>query len=176
MTPINHRFWTASNAVSMFRAVLTIPVVWFLLHDQPIVAMMVCFAASGTDWLDGWIARKTNTVSEWGKVLDPMADKILVGAVVVILLWQERLPLWFVACVVARDVIIVVGGIWARRYQTEILPSLWSGKFAVSAIALTGVVAMVTSGAAVFWLIVLSSVLMVVSLWSYGKRLYGIVR
>jgi len=160
----------------MFRAVLTIPVVWFLLHDQPIVAMMVCFAASGTDWLDGWIARKTNTVSEWGKVLDPVADKILVGAVVVILLWQERLPLWFVACVVARDVIIVVAGIWARRYQKEILPSLWSGKFAVSAVALTGVVAMVTSGTAVFWLIVLSSVLMVVSLWSYGKRLYGIVR
>ena len=168
--------WTASNIISVIRAVMTIPVVWFMWTDHMVAAMMTCFLAAGTDWLDGYVARRTNTVSEWGKIFDPVADKILVGAVVVSLLAQDRLPVWFVVCVVARDVIIMIGAQWMRRKQSEIPPSLWSGKFAVSAIALTGVVAMVTSGDAVFWLMVLSSALMVVSLWSYGKRLYGIVR
>lgn len=170
------KFLTASNAISLLRLALTGPVVYTLLHEQYMVAFILCWFGAFTDWLDGWVARKTNTVSEWGKIIDPIADKVLVGAVVVMMLVKGLLPIWFVAAVVVRDIIIVVAAIYARKRVDVVLPSLMSGKLAVSAIALTGVVAMLSSGVALNWLIGLSCCLMALSLWHYGKRLHGLLR
>lgn len=176
LQPSSTTFLTASNAISLVRLVLTGPVVYTLLYEHYIAAFVLCWFGAFTDWLDGYVARKTNTVSEWGKVIDPVADKVLVGAVVVMMLVKGLLPAWFVIAVVARDLIIVVAAIYARRRTDVVLPSLMSGKLAVSAIALTGVVAMLTNGIVLNWLIGLSCGLMALSLWHYGKRLHGLLR
>ncbi len=176
LTHTSDRFWTASNVVSMFRGVLTIPVAYAMAIDAHWVAFGLCWFAAFTDWLDGWVARRTGTVSEWGKVIDPVADKILVGTVVVMLLVKGLLPPWFVAAVVARDIVILIAAVVSRRYTLVILPSLMSGKLAVSAIAFTGVVAMVDWPLSRDIGIAVSCVLIVVSLWQYGKRLHGIIR
>jgi cardiolipin synthase (CMP-forming) len=167
---------TPSNVISMVRLALSIPVAICLYHNLNLTAFVLCWIAAATDWLDGFIARKTNTVSEWGKIIDPIADKVLVGTVVVMLLLDHRLPLWFVAAVVARDAAIVYGSVVAQRHTSVILPSLFSGKLAVSAIALTGAMAMITTGIVLTMLMIVSCCLMAVSLYQYGTRLHGIIQ
>jgi len=176
LQPSSDRFLTASNAISLLRLVLTGPVVYTLYYEQYLAAFLLCWFGAFTDWLDGFVARKTGTVSEWGKVIDPVADKVLVGAVVLMMLVKGLLPVWFVVAVVARDLIILVAAVYARKRVNVVLPSLMSGKLAVSAIALTGVVAMLEGGPVVIWLIGLSCGLMALSLWHYGKRLHGLLR
>ncbi|MCX6140448.1 MAG: CDP-alcohol phosphatidyltransferase family protein [Candidatus Kapabacteria bacterium] len=170
------RFITASNAISFVRLLLAVPVVVTLMREQYAVAFVLCWIGAFTDWLDGYVARRTGTVSEWGKIIDPVADKVLVGSVVLVLLTKGLLPLWFVAAVITRDVIIMIGASLARRRVQVILPSLMSGKLAVSAIALTGVVSMIDQGPVRDWLIVTSCAVMAVSLWQYTMRLHGLLR
>ena len=170
--------YTASNAISALRGLMTVPVVYLLFNEQYIVAFWMCIAAAWTDWLDGFVARRTNTVSEWGMVIDPLADKVLVGAIVVLLLVKGRLPAWYVAAIVLRDGIILVAAQWLKRSNSLILPSLMPGKLAVTAIALTGALSMIAdpTSAIVYVPLYLSCALMALSLWVYGKRLHGILR
>lgn len=170
------RFLTASNLISLLRLVLTVPIVILLAEESYRWAFVLCWTAAATDWLDGFVARRTGTVSEWGKVVDPLADKVLVGAVVIMLLVKGLLPVWFVATVVGRDVVILLGAAWARRRISVVLPSLWSGKLAVSAVALTGVMAMLVGGRWLDALMFISCGLMALSLWDYTKRLHGLLR
>lgn len=140
------------------------------------LAFWLCWFASFTDWADGWVARYTNSVSEWGKILDPIADKIIVGVIMVMLVLNNSMPLWFVIAVVFRDVVIVIGGAILRRYTPVIAPSKMSGKLAVTAIALTGVSALVGWNEVRDIGIYASCVVMAVSLIDYGMRFNGIVR
>ena len=175
-TPLpRDRFVTASNLISLLRGVMTVPVVWALLSQERTLAIVLCLLAAITDWLDGFVARRTGTVSEWGMILDPIADKILVGAVVAVLTVQEILPLWFVALVVGRDVVILIGAMVASSKARTVLPSMMSGKLAVSAIALTGVVSL-WLGEPSLELIIVSCSIMGVSLWQYATRLHGLLR
>lgn len=167
---------TASNLISLGRMVLTIPIAIAIWYEYYNVAFITCWIAALTDWIDGYVARKTNTVSEWGKIIDPVADKVLVAVVMTMLLLKSLLPLWFVAAVVFRDIVIMAGAVLARQRTDVILPSLLSGKLAVTAIALTGVVAMVNVGEVRDGLIIVSSGLMGLSLWQYGVRLHGLFR
>jgi CDP-diacylglycerol--glycerol-3-phosphate 3-phosphatidyltransferase len=168
-------FLTASNVISIVRGLMTIPIVMALLSHDRWLAVVLCLVAAVTDWLDGFVARRTGTVSEWGKVLDPVADKILVGAVVVVLTFQGILPPWFVAAVILRDVVIIIGAWYAKTRSAVILPSLMSGKLAVSAIALAGVVSMAL-GEPSLALIIVSCCVMAVSLGQYAMRLHGLLR
>ncbi|MBU3741858.1 MAG: CDP-alcohol phosphatidyltransferase family protein [Candidatus Kapabacteria bacterium] len=172
----SERFWTASNVMSLVRLILTVPLVWMLWHDQRWTALMIAAVAAVTDWADGRIARATGTVSDWGKIIDPVADKVLVGSVVVVMTIKELLPLWFVICVVLRDVIILIGGIIIERRTGQITPSLMVGKLAVTAVAITGMIAIMQWSPFVEIGIGLSSVLMVLSLWQYSKRFHGILQ
>jgi CDP-diacylglycerol--glycerol-3-phosphate 3-phosphatidyltransferase len=176
MLPAADRFLTISNIVSIIRLLLTIPVAWALLTDQLPLAFWLCVVAAISDWLDGTVARATNTESEWGKILDPIADKVLVGVVVVIMLVRGLLPAWFVAAVVVRDVLILAGGAFAARYTPVVPPSLLSGKLAVSAIAGAGMAAILQWTLLRDVLMAAATVLMVLSLWHYGTRLHGIIR
>lgn len=167
---------TASNLISLLRLLLTVPVALLIHADMAWWAFALCWFAAFTDWLDGYVARATNTVSEWGKVIDPIADKVLVGTIVIMLLTKGLLPLWFVIVVVLRDVVILAGAAIARRHSPVVLPSMWSGKLAVSAIAWTGVTALVAWTAARDAGMVVSCLLIGVSLWQYARRLHGILR
>ena len=90
-----------------------------------------------TDWFDGTVARWSKTVSEWGKVLDPLADKIAAVAVVCALTIRGSLPLWFLVLLLVRDILIVWGSTLATRKLQRVLMSLWWGKVAVFMLALT---------------------------------------
>ena len=103
------RHLTLPNQLTLFRLLL-VPVIGFSLsvgfayHDQ--VSAAVYATAAATDSLDGHIARRRNLVSELGKFLDPLADKILVITVLVILVGQTIIPAWGVVVIFAREFLI----------------------------------------------------------------------
>jgi cardiolipin synthase len=70
--------------------------------------------ASFSDWFDGFIARRMNTSSPLGEILDPLADKIFIALLVVALLYKQLIPFWFVLTVLTRDLAIIFCGLYAR--------------------------------------------------------------
>ncbi len=138
--------WTVSNMLSASRILLMAPVVYFFLspmeHNREYAVFFTLLAVT-TDALDGYFARLFHQESELGKVIDPLADKIGVGIVVVLLLILGDIPRWFALLVLCRDIVIFLGGLYIRKRTRIILPSNMVGKFAVSFVALTLVLSMV---------------------------------
>jgi CDP-diacylglycerol---glycerol-3-phosphate 3-phosphatidyltransferase len=108
-----------ANALTMFR-LLIVPVFIYFLASSPeghsTVAGWLFLTASASDWLDGQIARRTGTVSEFGTFADPLADRLLIASALVILLAKHALPAPAVMLVLLRDA-YVLAGYWvlARR-------------------------------------------------------------
>ena len=133
------RFWTVPNVLSIFRILLISPIIYFLLQGgraNVTTAIVLIFLGALTDFFDGIIARKFNQMSEVGKILDPLADKLGVGAVIIVLVFYRDFPIWAAALVIGRDVLIMIAGLlWAKRYKF-VVPSNLLGKWTVSFIVL----------------------------------------
>ncbi|MBU0472616.1 MAG: CDP-diacylglycerol--glycerol-3-phosphate 3-phosphatidyltransferase [Bacteroidetes bacterium] len=97
------------NQLTVLRIILT-PVFYLLFRTgEPLfvqISMGVYIVAAFTDWYDGWLARKFNYITEWGKFLDPLADKILNSAAFFAFVYLDILPLWMVIIIVIRDFLI----------------------------------------------------------------------
>lgn len=106
--------FTLPNLITIAR-VLLIPVVAFLLldHDYKLACAIFMLAAVG-DWLDGFLARRLNQMSQLGAVLDPIADKMTMMIVAILLSAQGLLPIWLAVVIVLRDAIIVAGAVAYR--------------------------------------------------------------
>ncbi len=174
-------FRTLSNALSLLRILLVVPISVSLMLDTPAgrgTAMLLIVAAAATDFLDGYYARKKGEVTELGKILDPVADKIAVGAVALILAVQGRVPVWFPAVVVVRDLLILSGGYYLSRRKSLILQSNRLGKWTAGVLALTLFAALPDGG---YWgavlrvLLTVSAVMIVVSTLSYGGRFFSAI-
>jgi CDP-diacylglycerol--glycerol-3-phosphate 3-phosphatidyltransferase len=103
------RYLTLPNQLTLLRLLL-VPVIGYTLtaswpfHDQ--LSVVVYASAAATDTLDGRVARRRHQVSELGKFLDPLADKILVVTVLAILLGENVVPFWVVVVIFAREFVI----------------------------------------------------------------------
>lgn len=129
------RFLTLPNALSLARIPLSALASLFVLRNMPLPAAIVAMLAIVTDWLDGVIARATGTESEWGRVLDPLADKTgfaLFGASLAIMRW---FPLWLLLLIVLRDLFIVAGGLLLLRRRTAMPRSNLGGKVSTFVLA-----------------------------------------
>lgn len=119
------------NALTMGR-VLVIPLVCYLVSANTQLTAMwgaILFGlAAVTDWLDGYLARKLKLVSMTGKFLDPLADKLLVMALLCTFLTQGRVPLWFVIVALAREMSIT-GLRSLAAGEGMIIAAGWGGKW-----------------------------------------------
>jgi cardiolipin synthase len=135
---MRERYWTISNGLSVLRAIVAIPVAFLVTSDNPEHRWgafgLIAFAAL-TDYLDGRIARQLNQVTEFGRIIDPIADKLGVGLVSLLLTIQGRIPVWFLIAVLFRDVAIIIGGAMIKVRSGETLPSNWAGKWTVTVLA-----------------------------------------
>ncbi len=99
------------NQLTVMRIILT-PVFFFLfLSGEPLlqqISLLVFLIAAITDWYDGWLARKFNYITNWGKFLDPLADKILTSAAFLAFVFVDILPLWMVIIIITRDIFITL--------------------------------------------------------------------
>ena len=132
---IKKDLFLVSNLLSLLRLVLAVPV-WFLLGNMNSVSIrwilfFVCVFAASTDFLDGYYARKNNEVTEFGKIIDPLADKFIIGAIILQLYLQRIVPDYYFFMIVGRDVLIFLGGIFVSKKLGKVLPSNMLGKITV---------------------------------------------
>ncbi len=118
------------NQLTVLRIILT-PVFYLLFRTgDPVlvqISMGVYMVAGFTDWYDGWLARKYNYITEWGKFLDPLADKILNSAAFFAFVYLDILPLWMVVIIVIRD-FLITGLRGIADYQKVSFTTLKSAK------------------------------------------------
>ncbi|MDE6914499.1 MAG: CDP-diacylglycerol--glycerol-3-phosphate 3-phosphatidyltransferase [Lachnospiraceae bacterium] len=133
------------NKLTVFRVILIVPFVllmlggyaqwdWFtaifggILEYTDYIALAIFIIASLTDLLDGKIARKYNLVTNFGKFMDPLADKLLVCAALICLIELQRIPAWIVIIIISREFIISGFRLVAADNRIVIAASYW-GKF-----------------------------------------------
>ena len=121
------------NKLTILRMILIVPFVIFML--LPVggaaakwIALALFVIASPTDWLDGYIARRDNLVTTFGKFMDPLADKLLVCAAMICLVEMGKIPAWIVIIIMSREFIISGFRLVASDRGVVIAASYW-GKF-----------------------------------------------
>ena len=112
---------TLPNLVSVIRLLLIPVFLWLLFgRDDPAAAGWLLAFIGATDWVDGYLARRLNQVSEVGKILDPVADRLAVAAAVIGGLIAGVLPAWFAWALILREVIFAGGAVYAWRRGVRI--------------------------------------------------------
>jgi cardiolipin synthase len=130
-TPPTDRLLTIPNAISFLRIAL-VPVFVFLIVDRDTTAVgFTVFAiVLATDWLDGVVARGLGQVSEVGKVLDPIADRIAIAAGLVALVARDAFPFWAAVPILLRDALVLVAGILLLARSGKRIDVRYIGKVA----------------------------------------------
>jgi len=132
------KIFNISNSLSFIRLLLVVPA-WFAFNDFTQFARYSVAAigviATITDILDGYLARKLNQITEFGKVIDPLADKVLIVFVVLNLFLLDEIPDHYFYMIVSRDALILMGGLIVAKKIGKVLPSDYIGKATVLAIA-----------------------------------------
>lgn len=142
-----HVVWTLPNLLSLFR-ILIIPVLVYLLsHSDPNSALLAAglfLVASITDYFDGYLARRNKSVSNVGKILDPLADKLMVASALIMLAAMDRpnepsVPAWLVVIILAREsAVTVIRGIALAEGIVMHAESLGKYKFVLQSYAVVG--------------------------------------
>jgi cardiolipin synthase len=105
---ISKELRSVPNLLSLLRLALVPVFLILLLTDQYVWALVVLALASASDWLDGFIARKFNQITELGKVLDPAADRMYIFASLIGLTLNGTIPAWLAMVIIARDVMLLI--------------------------------------------------------------------
>jgi cardiolipin synthase len=130
-TPATTRVLTIPNAISALRIALIPVFVSLILDPDTATAGLILFGlVVATDWVDGTVARRTGSVSELGKVLDPVADRLAIAAGLIALTLADLFPLWAAVAILARDLVVVVAGMYALSKYHVRLDVRWIGKVA----------------------------------------------
>jgi len=144
---LKKEYFYISNLLSMSRFLLLAICVYFLLGDNYLMTCIMIIVIWISDLLDGYFARSRNEISELGKIIDPLADKLTVISLVVILLLKGIIPAWYVIITILRDALILSGGLYLNYKKNKVLQSNWLGKVAVFTIGGTIFFAIFANGA-----------------------------
>lgn len=138
---------TVPNILSIFRLLL-VPVFavvffqpWPNAHTWAALVYLVAFL---TDIADGWIARHFNQITRLGRILDPMADKLMTFTVIICITVDEVIPLWAVIVFFCKELTMAIGGYIMYHKLGDVIPSNWLGKLS------TGVFFLVCVGLVLF--------------------------
>ena len=126
-----------ANIVTMLRVFFTPLFVVFMVmsNSHPgyrYAALGVFLFGAITDWIDGQVARRMNIVTKFGIMVDPLADRLFIGATVITLYAMRIIPLLFVVIVLGRDLLMVLGYPFIRRIDPEKVAVHWTGKLATA--------------------------------------------
>lgn len=122
-----------SNMFSLLR-LAAIPALWYYLakpeQKSSYIALFILVLAGVTDWLDGFLARQLNQISRMGMILDPLADKILAGALVIMLIFTRDFPIWLAVLILGRDLLILAAASILLKGKNLVVSSTITGKYA----------------------------------------------
>ena len=136
---VSGKVFTISNLISFSRILLVLPVLYRhytndFTYDIYIIALIAYGVIS--DYLDGFVARKTNTISEVGKMIDPISDKIAAGLLFIYTAIIGWIPLWFLWLFIIRDLLILLGSSFIKVRYGKVAMSTLSGKISVNVISI----------------------------------------
>lgn len=184
--PYKDKIFTVSNLLSLSRIVVVIPIIYFLhlgnsdpAHNLTAFALMIIGGL--TDTFDGLLARKMNQITDFGKVVDPVADKIGMGAILAFLaISRGDFPFWFFGLALIRDILIFSAGLYIKKKYNYLFTSNLLGKLTVTIVAAVVVVYVVKDifhiESFYIFLLWLSVVLLVTSFYVYTLRLWKFLR
>jgi cardiolipin synthase len=124
----NQRVVTVPNVISLVRLLCAPVFVWLLADGQDIAAAAVLAVLGASDWVDGWIARRFDQGSEVGKVLDPLADRVLLLVGAIALLVHDSVPVVFGVLVLIREAVISVAVLVLALAGARRIDVQWAGK------------------------------------------------
>ena len=175
---------TLSNYISFSRIILAVPIYYFVsnIEDIPnsrIILILLFILAYITDLLDGYFARKNNEITELGKIIDPLADKILVIMIVTYYYCFNLIPEFYFLIIILRDLIIFIGGIFVSNKIGKVLPSNYLGKGTVLSIGLfiIAVTVGLDKGSIIYQILFYGSIILSFSsVFSYGYRAFNEIK
>jgi cardiolipin synthase len=118
------------NLLTIIRFII-IPIFGYFLYVESYSIAVLLFLLGGlTDVLDGYIARKFNKITSWGKLADPAADKLMQITALVMLTINNRVPIPIVLIVAAKEVFMGIGSVFLLKKEHHVVSSSWWGKMA----------------------------------------------
>ncbi|HEY4479763.1 MAG TPA: CDP-alcohol phosphatidyltransferase family protein [Candidatus Paceibacterota bacterium] len=119
--------WVKPNWITVLRF-MTIPVVLYLLVAEYYWSSIILFTISAfSDAVDGAIARTRNLITDWGKVYDPFADKLLIGTVTAIIVTRYISP-YLAMVILVIDLLLIINALYKKNVQHKVIQALFAGK------------------------------------------------
>ncbi len=161
------------NILTAFRFALIPPVVILFMMERRIISLALYLLASLTDLIDGKLARKYGMISNWGKAMDPLADKLLLLSVIVCMYIVGDLPLAIILIVLGKELVMILGGIILYGKDRLVIPSNVVGKIGTVLFSIAVVLAFLKRYTAPFhtWCMWLAAAFSVFSLLQYAVPL-----
>jgi cardiolipin synthase len=130
--PGEDRLWTIPNGLSLIRLLCVPLFLWLLFgksgHAGRYPAALLLGALGATDWVDGYVARHFNQVSTLGKILDPTADRLLLGVGVIGIFIDHAVPTWIALIVIAREALVSAVAVGLALAGARRIDVQWAGK------------------------------------------------
>jgi cardiolipin synthase len=118
------------NILTGIRFIL-IPIFGYYLYREQYTTAVVLFLLGGiTDVLDGYIARKYNLITSWGKLADPLADKLMQITALILLTIQHKIPVLILVIITTKELLMGLGSILIYRNKKYVVSANWYGKMA----------------------------------------------
>lgn len=170
---------TVPNLLSMFRLIL-VPV-FAVVFFQPapnahLWAALIYLVAFLTDIADGWIARHFNQISKLGRILDPMADKLMTFTVIICITVDEVIPLWAVVVFFCKELCMAIGGYLMYRKLGDVISANWLGKLSTGVFFLVCGALVLVKGIDRTWSTVMISVALALTLAALAGYVYQYCR
>lgn len=176
MEKINLKDWKKiPNLISLFR-ILFIPLIFILFNNVDVNRWFIILSIiifSLLDNLDGFLARKLMQISELGKLIDPLIDKLFIISFAINLMHYDLIPFWFFYFVIGRDLIIMFAGLLLMEKIKEVPASDFIGKLTVGAIGVIFLISLMNfqNLYMIFNLsLYISTALIIISLVNYGYK------
>lgn len=116
------------NMLTTIRFLLVPIIFYFAMQGNYIISAVLLVISGITDVLDGFIARKFNFVTDFGTLFDPLTDKLTQIFTLLVLVIQNIIPVWILAFVILKEILMVIGATFLFKKQTATIPSRWYGK------------------------------------------------
>jgi len=165
--------WIKPNHFTILRFCLTPLVLWFLITENYIVGVPLFFLVASTDAIDGSLARLRKQITEWGTFYDPVADKLLIGSVVLLIV-MKHINIWFAWLIIFLELLIILGGYFRRKNGEVVSANFWGKiKMCLQVAGVTALLVALWLGVDLFIPISIGTfslgiVFAVISLFTYG--------
>jgi CDP-diacylglycerol--glycerol-3-phosphate 3-phosphatidyltransferase len=132
---VKDHVFTWPNFISLTRLLIVVPVIYLHMRNNFqvdfVITLLIVYGIF-SDYLDGLVARTTDEVSELGKMLDPVADKLLAFFLFAYTVWLGWIPVWYFVIGVVRDLMIMAGSAYIKRIRGKVAMAVMSGKISVN--------------------------------------------